>query len=117
MKILIKFLPSLLLVLPFIAQAECSADGGLCNPLGYDDLTTFLNKVLEIVVQIGFPAIVLFTVYVGFLYVSASGNPEKIKKVHALLLWLIVGALLILGAQALSIAIQSTVNQLQAGVV
>ncbi len=102
-------------MVPLVAFAECSQSSGLCNPLGYSDLTTFLKKLLQIVAQIGFPVIVLFIVYVGFLYISAEGKPEKISKVHKYFLWTLVGALIILGAQALSIAIQGTVTNLQQG--
>lgn len=117
MNIFARFLPTLLLGLPFFAQAACDPKaGGLCNPLAFNDLTTFLQKLLEIVAQIGFPIIVLFMVYIGFLYISASGNPDKIKKVHGYFLWAVVGALLILGAQALSIAIKATVTDLSTGV-
>ncbi len=96
--------------------ASCNGTGGLNDPLGCQTLTQFLSNLLQIVAQIGFPVIVLFMVYIGFLYISAEGNPEKIKKVHSYFFWALVGALLILGAQALSIAIQATVVQLQAGV-
>ena len=115
MNIFAKLLPLLLLGVPFAAEAACTGTG-LCNPLAFNDLTTFLQKVLEIVAQIGFPIIVLFMVYIGFLYISASGNPDKIKKAHSYFMWAIVGALLILGAQALSIAIKATVTQLSTGV-
>lgn len=116
-KIFTRLIPFLLTGLPFFAEAACTnPNGGLCNPLGYQDLTTFLQQLLQLVAQIGFPVIVLFMVYVGFLYVTAAGKPEKITKVHSYLLWTLVGALLILGAEALSIAIKATVAQLSQGV-
>lgn len=92
----------------------------LTNPLaggGIHSLTDFLEALLELVVLIGFPLIVLFIVWIGFRFVqeSAAGNAEKIKELRGLLLWAIVGALILLGAQALSIAIQATVEQLQTG--
>ena len=118
MKHLRQFVLFGLMLLPQLALASTCAAGssGLCNPLGYSDLTTFLQKLLQLVAQIGFPVIVLFMVYVGFQYVTASGNPEKLKKLHSYLLWTVVGALIVLGAEALSLAIQATVNQLSTGV-
>ena len=112
-----RIIPFFLAAFPSVAlAATCDNSGnGLQNPLGYCSLTQFLSALLQIVAEIGFPAIVLFMVYIGFLYISAEGNPEKIKKVHGYFLWALVGALLILGAQALSIAIQATVNQLSQG--
>ncbi len=100
---------------PSVALAACSTQGGLCNPLAYTDLTTFLQQLLKIVAQIGFPVIILFIVYIGFLFISAEGKPEKLKTARSYLFWAIVGSLIVIGAQALSLAIQATVNQLQAG--
>jgi type IV secretory pathway VirB2 component (pilin) len=87
----------------------------LMNPLGYSSITEFLKRLLQLVAEIGFPIIVLFIVYIGFQYVFAQGNPDKLKKVHQNFLWAVVGALIILGAQALSLAIEATVTQLQGG--
>lgn len=118
MKIFSKIFAFTLALSPSVAfAAACSSGGtGLQNPLGYCDLTSFLTNLLAIVAEIGFPVIVLFMVYIGFLYISAEGNPDKIKKVHSYFFWALVGALLILGAQALSYAISATVTQLSQGV-
>lgn len=98
---------------PSVALAAMTCKSGLCNPLGYESLTTFLANLLKIVSQIGFPVIVLFIVYIGFLFISAQGNPEKLKTARNYFFWAVVGALIVLGASALSLAIQATVGQLQ----
>jgi TRAP-type C4-dicarboxylate transport system permease small subunit len=85
----------------------------LMNPLGYTSLTEFLRRLLQLVAQIGFPVIVLFIIYIGFQFVSAQGNADKLKKVRENFFWAIVGALIVLGAEALSLAIEATVQQLQ----
>lgn len=98
--------------------AYCSGGGstiGLCNPLATDSLTDFLANLLKLVAEIGFPVIVLFIVYIGFLFIAAEGNPKKLASARSYLFWAIVGALIVLGAQALSYAIQATVTQLQSG--
>ncbi len=104
-----------LAAVPSVASAACTGGGGLCNPLGYDSLTTFLANILKIVAQIGFPVVVLFLVYIGFLYVSSASKPEKLAKVHGYFFWAVVGGLVVLGAEALSLAIQATVQQIQQG--
>lgn len=102
--------------LPLLAlAAQCpSSSGELCNPLAYTSLTDFLYKLLELVVQIGFPVIVLFIVYIGFKFItaSASGKPEELAKVRSLFFWAIIGSMILLGGKALALAIQATVNQL-----
>ncbi len=103
------------IVVPSVAFAAvlCGSGGnGLSNPLCTTNLSVFLANILKLVAQIAFPIIVLFLVYVGFLFVSSQGNPEKIKEAREYFFWAIVGALLVLGAQALSLAIKATVDQL-----
>lgn len=87
----------------------------LQNPLAFDSLTEFLVRLLEVIALIGFPIIVLFIIYIGFLFVSSEGNPDKLKKAKSYFMWALVGALIVLGAQALAIAIQGTVDQLRGG--
>ena len=81
------------------------------NPLGVDTLQEFLVKFLEILIQIAFPFIVLAVIYTGFLFVKAQGNPEELKVAKNAFLWTVIGALLILGALAVSELIKATVDQ------
>lgn len=96
----------------FAALCNSPVSGGLSNPLCTTSLSQFLSDILKLVAQIAFPLIVLFLVYVGFLFVSSQGNPEKIKEAREYFFWAVLGALLVLGAQALSMAIKATVDQL-----
>lgn len=89
-----------------------SAFAALTNPLQTNDLYQFLSQLLKLVAQIAFPVIVLFMVYIGFLFITAQGKPDKIKEARNYFFWALVGALLVLGAYALSLAIKGTVDQL-----
>jgi len=118
-KILVHSLSCLLLLVPFAVSAaasDCGTTGTFRNPLGYCSLTEFLNRILQLVVYIMFPIITLFIVYVGFLFVSSSGDPKKLQKAREYFFYAIIGALIVLGAQALSMAIQATVEDLQRGI-
>jgi amino acid transporter len=101
----------LLLLTPYIAGAKA-----LENPLGYDDLGVFFERLLDLVVLIGFPVIVLFMVFIGFKFIQAEGNAEQLKKLRGQFFWALIGALLVLGAQALLIAIRGTVADLKQGI-
>jgi Na+-driven multidrug efflux pump len=103
----ITFLAASVLLIPVTVLAA-----QLYNPIQTTDLSTFLAKLLDLVVMIVFPLIVLFIVYIGFLFVSSQGNPEKLKEAREYFFWALVGALIVLGAQALSLAIKATVDQL-----
>ena len=88
----------------------------LTNPLAFGSLPEFLVAILDIVIQIGFPIIVLFIVYIGFQFVrhSAEGNSEELAKDRTNLLWAFVGALILLGAQVLAIGICGTIQDIGA---
>jgi heme/copper-type cytochrome/quinol oxidase subunit 2 len=66
-------------------------------------------------VRIGTIVVILMLVYVGFLFVVARGSDTKLSEARQALLWTIVGALILLGAQAISLGIQATVTALSPG--
>jgi len=53
-------------------------------------------------------------VYVGYLFVTARGNDTKLTTAKSALLWTVVGALILLGAEAIALAIQATVEAIDA---
>jgi len=89
----------------------------LDNPLGFDSISLFFAKMLDVVIQISFPIIVLALVYTGFLFVSAQGNEEKLTKAKTYFLWTVVGAVIILGASVILNAIEGTVTEIRRGAV
>lgn len=89
-------------------------NSGNCTPNG-SCLMDFLNKILRLVIQVGAVAVVLMLVYVGYLFVVAQGNETKLTTAKTALLWTIVGALVLLGSQAISLGIQATVQALSTG--
>lgn len=89
------------------------------NPLGNNVcssngtcLMNFLTSILKLVIQIGAVIVVLMLVYVGFLFVVAQGNESKLTTAKNALLWTVIGALVLLGAQAIASGIQATVQAL-----
>lgn len=88
----------------------------LINPLGSGtDLEKFLVNILDVVIRIGSIIVVLMLVFVGFKFVTAHGDPTKLKEAKDNLLWTIVGALILLGAQAIAIGVKETVKALSGG--
>jgi heme A synthase len=88
----------------------------LTNPLGSGaTLNSFVNDILKFVVRIGAIIVIFMLVYVGFLFVVARGESSKITTARNALLWTIVGALILLGAQAIAIGIQATVQAISTG--
>lgn len=85
----------------------------LMNPLkSGTSLESFLTSILEFIIRIGSIAIILMLVFVGYKFVVAQGSDTKLTEAKNMLLWTIIGALVLLGAKAISLAIQATVKSL-----
>lgn len=96
-----------LLINPVMAQTR------LENPSAFPSLSALIEGLLRSIVYIALPIISLFVVYSGFKFVFAQGNQEAIKEAKYNFLYVIIGALLILGAWALAQLIGNTVNELR----
>lgn len=85
----------------------------ITNPLsGIDDVSTLLAAILSAIVQIAIPFLVLAMMYVGFLFVAARGNPQKLAEARQALFYVILGALIILGSETLSRVLSGTISEL-----
>lgn len=93
-----------------LAAAPAYAEG-LQNPLQYDNITSFIAGALKALVVIALPIITLFIVISGFMFVFARGNPSKLAEAKKNFLFVILGAILILGAWVLATLIGGTVSQ------
>jgi hypothetical protein len=84
--------------------------GTLANPLKYSDLDSLLHAVLAALIRIGSIFLTLALVFVGFKFVAARGNEEKIRSAKTALMWTVIGGLILLGATAIQEVISTTVN-------
>ncbi len=88
-----------------LSGVDCSQSNGNC-------LESFLLNILAFVIRIGSIVVVLMVVYVGYLFVVAQGNETKIIEARKALLWTVIGSLVLLGSQAIAMAIKATVQAL-----
>lgn len=85
----------------------------LVNPLrGINSFEELLARLLEAVVRIGTIFLTVAIIWVGFLFVAARGNEEKVTRARQALLYTVIGGLILLGAQAIASVIQSTVESI-----
>lgn len=100
-------------------QSDPGGGVKLLNPLGGPggaaSLEELVNSVLSFVIRLGTIVVVVMMVYVGYLFVTARGNPGEISKAREALKWTVVGALILLGSQALTAGIIATVRALGGG--
>lgn len=86
------------------------------NPIIYGGIKTvpeLLLAIVDLVFLIAVPIIVMCIIYSGFLFVTSGGNDAKIEKARHTFLWTVVGALVLLGAKAIALAVQATIDALK----
>src|SRR3989344_8922015 len=90
----------------------------LDNPLGnkINNLPSFIYMILDLAFQIGAIFSVLAIIYVGFLFVSARGDPEKLKTARTAFLYTVIGIALLLGGRLIASVIGSTIGQVSTGI-
>jgi len=107
-------------VLASIAAAFCgllasvaiaAAAGDFQNPVQYNDIPSFIAGALKALVVVALPIITLFIVVAGFMFVAARGNESKLTEAKKNFVYVIIGAILILGAWVLATLIGGTISQ------
>lgn len=88
--------------------------GKICNPTRFGTIDALLLAVVTEVVKYGLLLIVFFLVLAGFKFVVAQGNPEKINDAKKMLVWVIVGAFVLLGVFVIREAVCGTIDAISA---
>lgn len=71
---------------------DCTGDG----PLRIECLFQSLGGVLDYLLPIGVILAIVFAIIGGYMWMTAAGNPEKIKQAQGTLTWSIIGLVFIL---------------------
>jgi TRAP-type C4-dicarboxylate transport system permease small subunit len=107
-----KGLYAFLFLLPATASAQIKYS--LESYLPFNSLEELIVAILRIFITIATPIIVLFIIYAGFKYVTAQGNAQQVQEATRALTYAIIGAVLIIGAVAISEIIANTIGAFQA---
>ncbi len=81
------------------------------NPLQAQTVEDFIAKVIDSAVLLLTPIIVIMLIWTGFLFITARGNPESLATAKKALLYVIIGATIILIAKGFSLAIRGVFSQ------
>lgn len=95
-----------LLSLPGFAYAQT-----IKNPVGVSTVAEFISQALKSMVLLALPVVALFFVISGFMFVSARGNTHKLQEARENFVYVVIGALLIIGAWVIATMIGGTVTQ------
>lgn len=90
------------LFFPFVVRG---APGTITNPIDADTFLELVEAVAKAVTAIGIPLVAIFLVWSGFLFVTAQGSEEQLKRAKTTFFWSLVGGAVVIGAYALAIAI------------
>ncbi|MCX6751655.1 MAG: TrbC/VirB2 family protein [Candidatus Nomurabacteria bacterium] len=102
-----------MLCLPILSFAQTTTPVTIKNPIpSVTSVGGLIETILKGVIKIGMPVLVLAIIYCGFLFVSAQGKPESIKKAKDALLYTLIGAAILLGSWAIAQLIADTVKAL-----
>jgi hypothetical protein len=81
------------------------------NGAGYDPSQTSVNPLIQTVIQVALSFLgvifLILTIYGGFLWMTASGNEEKVKKARKILTAAIIGLIIVIGAYAITTLVMS----------
>lgn len=102
----------LVFLLPLVTHAQIKYT--LQGYLPFGSAEELVVAILRIFITLATPVIVLFIIFAGFKYVTAQGNAQQVQEATRALTYAIIGAVLIIGAVAISQIIASTVGALSA---
>lgn len=82
------------------------------NPLQVSDLNNFVVGLLNALIKIGIPVMVVFLVYSGLRLVMARGNEKELEDAKKNLLWVIIGAAILLGGWTIVKVLKGTFDEI-----
>lgn len=102
-------IPSALLLIPDFAHAAISYT--LESFISVTSIQGLIVSILNVFIIVATPIIVFFVIYSGFMYVTAKGNAEQIKKATTMLTYSIIGGLLIIGSVAMAEIVKAVIDE------
>lgn len=101
---------ALSVTLPFLSLATGGIEDPTSGAMG-TDISSVIKNMINGLLKLALPLLVLAYIYVGFLFVKAQGSSEELQKARKAFMWLIVGTVLVIGANAIYSVVKDTINQ------
>ncbi len=107
---------ALAMVAPSITYAATACPPNtLCNPLLVGSVQDVLYLAVTVATYVGVILAVLALIWVGFKFIAAQGNKEKLTEAREFFYSVIIGIAILIGASAIVSVVQNTLTS--AGVV
>lgn len=88
-------------------RAGVSQEGVIENPLGYERFEDLVNAIIDFIWKLGTPLAAIMFVISGIMFVTSTGNPEKVKTAKNVALYTAIGYGIIIMASGLIKVLQS----------
>ena len=82
--------------------------GKIQNPLNVDSIEDVILLLVDILIYIGVCFAILAIIWVGFQFVLAQGNPEKIKDAKRWFFYIIIGLAILISAKVIIEVVENT---------
>lgn len=87
-----------------------AAIDGLGNPIATPTFDDLLFGILDAVIQIGVVILILAIIWSGYLFVTAQGNQEQIKRAKNAFTYTMIGGFILVGAWAIAEVVLNTMD-------
>ncbi len=84
----------------------------IASPIKVSSISELIQKIIDILVQIGIPIAALFIVWSGFLFVTAHGNDKQLEDAKKTFWMTILGSAILLGAKVIADTLAETIKSL-----
>lgn len=80
----------------------------LQNPLNADSIEDVVFLSVDIAMYLGMAFAILSIIFVGFKFVAAQGNEDKLKEAKSWLLWIVIGLAVLISARVIVDIVRNT---------
>ncbi len=105
-KEVIIFLALFAVLLPFLVLGQVE----IKNPIDHDTFSELVTAIIKFVRNIALVAAPIVFIFAGLKYYFAAGNPEQVKSATDLIKWAVIGLVIILIAEGISMVIRGVMG-------
>lgn len=93
------------LVLPVVAQS-----GNPENPLKFGSVGELINQIADFIIIVALPIATIMIIYAAFLFITAGGSEDKVKKAKQVIILAVVGIAILLMAKGAALVIKDVLG-------
>ena len=92
-------------VLPVFAQS-----GNPENPLKFGSVGELINQIADFIIIVALPIATIMIIYAAFLFITAGGSEERVKKARQVIILAVVGIAILLIAKGAALVIKDVLG-------